>query len=125
MKARTEEIMHLFPILKERKKQEAGTLSGGERQMLALGRALMTGPSALLLDEPSAGLAPIASSNLFDMILKIREMGVSILIVEQDAHRSLSISNRGYVLDQGTIALQGDAKGILENPDVRRIYLGE
>lgn len=122
--AREKEMMEMFPILKERRKQEAGTLSGGEKQMLAVARALMSLPKVLLLDEPSAGLAPSASHNLFGKIAELKKLGVSIIIVEQDAYLSLSISDRGYVLDQGKIAMHDKAMKILDSSDIRRIYLG-
>ena len=121
---RLERVHALFPILSERGAQRAGTLSGGEQQMLALGRALMAGPRLLLLDEPSLGLAPVVVDTLFDALQEIHASGVSILLVEQNVTRALAISQRGHLLSDGTIVLSGDADDLLNDPDVRRICLG-
>ena len=121
---RLERVHTLFPILSERSAQRAGTLSGGEQQMLALGRALMAGPRLLLLDEPSLGLAPVVVDTLFDALQEIHASGVSILLVEQNVTRALAISQRGHLLSDGTIVLSGDADDLLNDPDVRRICLG-
>jgi branched-chain amino acid transport system ATP-binding protein len=114
-----------FPRLKERRTQIAGTLSGGEQQMLAMGRALMARPRLLLLDEPSMGLAPRLVAKIFDIVREIAWQGVTILLVEQNARLALEVANRGYVMESGSITLAGDAKGLLENPKVREAYLGE
>lgn len=114
----------LFPILKERAFQQAGTLSGGEQQMLAVARALMAKPKLLLLDEPSLGLAPLIVQNIFNLILKIRDMGTTVLLVEQNARMALSISDRGYVLEAGKIVLDGKGKELMNNPKVIDAYLG-
>lgn len=118
-------VFHLFPRLAERRSQAGGTLSGGEQQMLAMGRALMTRPRILLLDEPSMGLAPVLVDTIFDIIKTLNSEGVTILLVEQNAARALSVANRGYVLETGRIILQGDAKELAENEEVRKAYLGE
>jgi branched-chain amino acid transport system ATP-binding protein len=120
-----ERVFVLFPRLEERLTQVAGTLSGGEQQMLAIGRALMASPRLLLLDEPSMGLAPVLVEQIFDTISGINRQGTTILLVEQNAAMALSIAHRGYVLETGTIALSGAAGAMAENPDVRRAYLGE
>jgi len=117
-------VHELFPILKERAQQAAGTLSGGEQQMLALGRALMPGPRLLLLDEPSLGLAPVVVDTVFDALQEINADGVSILLVEQNVTRALAISQRGYLLSDGSIARSGTARAMLEDREVRRICLG-
>ena len=114
----------IFPILKKRLKQKAGTLSGGEQQMLAIGRALMSRPSVLLLDEPSLGLAPLFVSGIFKMIQKINQQGRTILLVEQNAHMALKIAHRAYVLETGQIALQGKASELEKDPTVKNAYLG-
>jgi branched-chain amino acid transport system ATP-binding protein len=114
-----------FPRLKERRDQVAGTLSGGEQQMLALGRALMSEPKLLLLDEPSMGLAPMMVLKIFEIVAEIARQGVTILLVEQNALLALQLAQRGYVMESGTIALEGDAKALLDNPRVREAYLGE
>jgi len=122
---RIEKVFELFPVLKERHKQMGGTLSGGEQQMLAIGRALMSGPKLLLLDEPSLGLAPIIVSRIFKTVREINKEGVTILLVEQNARAALKLSHRGYVLENGGIALQGMGEDLLHNEQVRRAYLGE
>ena len=114
-----------FPLLSDRKKDKAGNLSGGQRQILALGRALVTSPKLLLLDEPSAGLSPVAISEVFTSIKEINESGVSILLVEQNAKRALGFSDRGYVLDQGRNAYQGSGEELLNDPRVIDLYLGK
>ena len=120
-----ERVFGLFPRLAERLSQVAGTLSGGEQQMLAIGRALMANPRLLLLDEPSMGLAPVLVEQIFDPITDINRQGMTILLVEQNAAMALSIAHRGYVLETGSIALAGTAAELSENADVRRAYLGE
>ena len=119
-----EKIYQRFPRLKERKNQLAGTLSGGEQQMLAMGRALMAKPKLLLLDEPSMGLSPILVSEIFDIIKKINADGVTVLLVEQNANKALSIANRAYVLETGAITVSGDADDVANNPKVKEAYLG-
>ena len=114
-----------FPRLEERKNQIAGTLSGGEQQMLAMGRALMSKPRILLLDEPSMGLSPLYVSEIFHIIEEINKMGTTVLLVEQNAKKALSIANRAYVLETGNIALDGDAKELMQNDSVKKAYLGE
>jgi branched-chain amino acid transport system ATP-binding protein len=120
-----ERVFGLFPRLLERLTQVAGTLSGGEQQMLAIGRALMAKPRLLLLDEPSMGLAPVLVEQIFDTINSINRQGMTILLVEQNAAMALSIAHRGYVLETGSIALTGTAAELSDNADVRRAYLGE
>ena len=114
-----------FPRLLERKDQRSGTLSGGEQQMLAMGRALMSHPKMILLDEPSMGLSPIYVNEIFDIIKQINEDGVTVLLVEQNANKALAIANRAYVLETGKIVLEGDAKELMENPQVKAAYLSE
>jgi branched-chain amino acid transport system ATP-binding protein len=114
----------LFPVLRERTNQPAGTLSGGEQQMLAVGRALMSDPRVLLLDEPSLGLAPVVVDALFDAIQEINESGVAVLLVEQDVTRALALSSRGYLLSDGRILLRGSARELLVDPEVQRVCLG-
>ncbi len=114
-----------FPRLEERKNQIAGTLSGGEQQMLAMGRALMSHPRIILMDEPSMGLSPIFVSEIFDIIKEISESGTTVLLVEQNAKKALSIANRAYVLETGNIVLEGDAKELMNNDSVKKAYLGE
>jgi branched-chain amino acid transport system ATP-binding protein len=120
-----ERVFNLFPRLKERIKQLAGTLSGGEQQMLAIGRALMANPRVLLLDEPSMGLAPILVEDIFRTVREINQEGTTVLLVEQNALMALSVANRGYVLETGTVALEGTAAELRENPRVKAAYLGE
>ena len=117
-------VYELFPVLKERAKQLAGTLSGGEQQMLAMGRALMARPSLIMMDEPSTGLAPLIVKNIFKVILRLKEEGNTVLLVEQNAKAALGIADRGYVLETGKIILQGSAEDLLQNRDVQRAYLG-
>lgn len=119
-----DEMFRLFPRLYERREQRGGTLSGGEQQMLAIGRALMARPRLLLLDEPSLGLAPLIIAQIFEIIERIREEGVTVFLVEQNAHRALQISDRAYVLESGEIVLQGSGADLLTNDEVRRAYLG-
>jgi branched-chain amino acid transport system ATP-binding protein len=119
-----ERCFSLYPVLKERLAQRAGTLSGGEQQMLAVSRALMSRPSVLLLDEPSLGLAPLVADALFDTILRIREEGVTVLLVEQNALQALDISDRGYVLQTGEIVTSAPSAELVENPLIRKAYLG-
>jgi branched-chain amino acid transport system ATP-binding protein len=120
-----ERVYGLFPRLHERRSQRAGTLSGGEQQMCAIGRALMARPKLLMLDEPSLGLAPIFVERIFDIIREISAQGTTILLVEQNALMALDAANRGYVLETGTVALADDAKALRENERVRKTYLGE
>ncbi|MBF6978529.1 ABC transporter ATP-binding protein [Tuanshanicoccus lijuaniae] len=115
---------HMFPRLAERKVQYAGTLSGGEQQMLAIGRALMSSPKLLILDEPSLGIAPNLTVEIFKMIKKISQEGITILLIEQNANMALKISDRAYVLENGVISLEGDAEEIANNSEVKKIYLG-
>ena len=117
-------VFDLFPRLKEREKQKAGTMSGGEQQMLAIGRALMAEPKLLLLDEPSMGLAPVLVERIYETIAEINKQGTTILLVEQNANFALDVSKRGYVLETGTIALADEAAALRENPDVQKAYLG-
>ena len=121
---RIDEIFAQFPRLSERSKQLAGTLSGGEQQMLAMGRAMMSRPKLLMLDEPSMGLAPLLVQQIFEIITGLNELGVTILLVEQNAHMALNIANRGYVLETGRIVLEDDAQALRANDDVRKAYLG-
>lgn len=119
------EILELFPRLKERLKQQAGTLSGGEQQMLAIGRALMGRPRLLLLDEPSLGLAPFLVKEIFRIVQEINRRGTTVLLVEQNAHKALEVAHRGYVLETGTVVLADSGAALLANPQVREAYLGE
>jgi branched-chain amino acid transport system ATP-binding protein len=119
-----ERVFRFFPRLKERRDQIAGTLSGGEQQMLAIGRALMSRPKVLLLDEPSLGLAPILVDTIFEVIREINNQGTTILLIEQNASKALQVANRGYVLETGQIVKEGSSKELLESPDVQRAYLG-
>ena len=119
-----EHVYDLFPILKERGRQQAGTLSGGEQQMLAIGRALMSSPRLLMMDEPSLGLAPALVKSIFGLIRRIRESGVTVLLIEQNARMALKTADRGYVLETGSVILQDDSRSLLNNDEVRRAYLG-
>ncbi|HZG36520.1 MAG TPA: ABC transporter ATP-binding protein [Gaiellaceae bacterium] len=124
LKEEFDRVYDLFPLLYERRRQLAGTLSGGEQQMLAMGRALMSKPKLLLMDEPSMGLAPILVERSFEIIGQVHEAGVAMLVVEQNANVSLSIADRGYVLSTGRVVLEGAASDLLENEDLRKAYLG-
>lgn len=117
-------VYELFPRLKERAGQRAGTMSGGEQQMLAIGRALMSKPSLLLLDEPTLGLAPLIIAQIFDIIRMIREEGVTVFLVEQNANKALQVADRGYVLETGKLVMQDTGANLLANPDIRKAYLG-
>jgi len=125
VKADLDHVFELFPRLKERVAQKGGTLSGGEQQMLAMGRALMSKPRLLMLDEPSMGLAPVVVETIFEIIQKLNADGITILLVEQNANMALAIANRGYVLETGEIALSGPGRELLANEAVRKAYLGE
>jgi branched-chain amino acid transport system ATP-binding protein len=120
-----DKVFTIFPRLKERRDQLAGTMSGGEQQMLAMGRALMSRPKVLLLDEPSMGLAPIMVDKIFEVVRDVSAQGVTVLLVEQNASRALSIADRGYVMESGIVTMSGDAKTMLKDPKVRAAYLGE
>jgi branched-chain amino acid transport system ATP-binding protein len=120
-----EKMFTIFPRLRERKDQLAGTMSGGEQQMLAMGRALMSRPKVLLLDEPSMGLSPIMVDKIFEVVRDVYAQGVTVLLVEQNASRALAIADRGYVMDSGLITMSGVGKDMLEDPKVRAAYLGE
>ncbi|MDE2417814.1 MAG: ABC transporter ATP-binding protein [Burkholderiales bacterium] len=120
-----EKMFTIFPRLRERKDQLAGTMSGGEQQMLAMGRALMSRPKVLLLDEPSMGLSPIMVDKIFEVVKDVYAQGVTVLLVEQNASRALSIADRGYVMESGIVTMNGDAKHMLNDPKVRAAYLGE
>jgi len=124
-KADMDRVFELFPRLAERRHQKAGTMSGGEQQMCAIGRALMARPKLLMLDEPSMGLAPIFVQRIFETILEVNKQGTSILLVEQNALMALEVANRGYVLETGHVALADDAKALAQNEQVRKTYLGE
>lgn len=125
MDADLQRMYEYFPVLADRKNQTAGTLSGGEQQMLAIARGLMAQPKLLLLDEPSLGLAPLVVQEIFRMVTRIRETGTTILLVEQNAFQALSIADYGYILENGRIALQGSCKDLKENEEVRKSYLGK
>ncbi|PKQ20514.1 MAG: ABC transporter ATP-binding protein [Actinobacteria bacterium HGW-Actinobacteria-6] len=125
IKEDTEQVFTLFPRLKERLSQKGGTLSGGEQQMLAMARAIMARPKLLMLDEPSMGLAPVIVETIFAIIEKLNKEGITILLVEQNAAMALSVAHRGYVLEVGSIALEGPGKELLHNEQVRKTYLGE
>lgn len=120
-----ERVYERFPRLKERRSQLAGTLSGGEQQMLAMGRALMSKPTIVLMDEPSMGLSPLYVNEIFDIIQEINKSGTTVLLVEQNAKKALSIANRAYVLETGTISLSGNAHELMDNEQVKKAYLGE
>jgi branched-chain amino acid transport system ATP-binding protein len=125
MKEDMDRVFELFPRLAERRTQKAGTMSGGEQQMCAIGRALMARPTLLMLDEPSMGLAPIFVQRIFETIVEVNKQGTSILLVEQNALMALDVASRGYVLETGHVALADDAKALAQNPEVRKTYLGE
>jgi branched-chain amino acid transport system ATP-binding protein len=120
-----DKVFAIFPRLKERRHQLAGTMSGGEQQMLAMGRALMAQPKVLLLDEPSMGLSPIMVDKIFEVVNDIHQRGTTVLLVEQNASRALQLASRGYVMDSGEVTMSGDAKQLLNDPKVRAAYLGE
>ena len=120
-----DKVFGIFPRLKERRSQLAGTMSGGEQQMLAMGRALMSRPKVLLLDEPSMGLSPIMVDKIFEVVREVHGQGVTVLLVEQNASRALQIADRGYVMESGLITMTGDARRMLDDPKVRAAYLGE
>jgi branched-chain amino acid transport system ATP-binding protein len=124
-RAEMEQVFSLFPVLKERRRQQGGTLSGGEQQMLAIGRALMSGPDLLLLDEPSMGLAPMVVSHIFRILNDIRDTGTTLLLVEQNAAQALAVADRGYVLETGEIVISGPAADLLRDDRIREAYLGE
>ena len=125
IEADIDKVFAIFPRLKERRNQLAGTMSGGEQQMLAMGRALMARPKLLLLDEPSMGLSPIMVDKIFEVVGDIHREGVTVLLVEQNASRALQLASRGYVMESGEVTMSGDAKVLLSNPKVRAAYLGE
>ena len=121
----TARVFHLFPILEQRAKQRAGTLSGGEQQMLAMGRAMLTRPKLLILDEPSLGLAPLIIKRVFEIIAELHRSGVTILLVEQNANMALKLASRGYVMETGKVTMEGQSAALLADPRVRQAYLGE
>ena len=125
IEADIDKVFAIFPRLKERRNQLAGTMSGGEQQMLAMGRALMAQPKVLLLDEPSMGLSPIMVDKIFEVVNDIHQRGTTVLLVEQNASRALQLASRGYVMDSGEVTMSGDAKLLLNDPKVRAAYLGE
>jgi len=125
IEADVDKVFAIFPRLKERAKQLAGTMSGGEQQMLAMGRALMARPKVLLMDEPSMGLSPIMVDKIFEVVADIHKQGTTILLVEQNASRALALADRGYVMESGEVTMSGEAKGLLADPRVRAAYLGE
>jgi len=124
LKARLEEVLDLFPVLRERLTESASNLSGGQQQMLALARGLMSSPRLLMLDEPSLGLSPIAAQDVFDLIARLRAQGVTILLVEQNVRQALAIADRGYVIESGRITMDGDAEALLRDPHLVSAYLG-
>jgi branched-chain amino acid transport system ATP-binding protein len=125
IEADIDKVFAIFPRLKERRNQLAGTMSGGEQQMLAMGRGLMARPKVLLLDEPSMGLSPMMVDKIFEVVNDIHQRGTTVLLVEQNASRALSLANRGYVMDSGEITMTGEGKALLADPKVRAAYLGE
>ena len=125
IEADIEKVFTIFPRLKERRAQLSGTMSGGEQQMLAMGRALMARPKVLLLDEPSMGLSPIMVDKIFEVVADIHQRGTTVLLVEQNASRALQLADRGYVMESGEVTMNGDAKQLLNDPKVRAAYLGE
>ncbi len=125
LRQQLDEQYALFPILRERREQYAGTLSGGEQQMLAMGRALMSQPTLIMMDEPSTGLAPLIVKDIFNVIVKMRDEGKTVLLVEQNAKAALQVADRGYVLETGKVVLQGTSPDLLEDADVKRAYLGK
>ena len=125
IEATLEKVYERFPRLKERRNQMAGTLSGGEQQMLAMGRALMSKPKIILMDEPSMGLSPILVNEIFDIIQEVSNSGTTVLLVEQNAKKALSIADRAYVLETGKISIEGKAKDLLEDDSIKKAYLGE
>jgi branched-chain amino acid transport system ATP-binding protein len=125
IEADIDKVFSIFPRLKERRSQLSGTMSGGEQQMLAMGRALMARPKVLLMDEPSMGLSPILVDTIFEVVETIHGQGTTVLLVEQNASRALQLANRGYVMESGEITMDGDAKQLLNDPKVRAAYLGE
>ena len=124
MEQEIEEIYQLFPVLRERKKQQGGTLSGGEQQMLALGRAMMSGPQLIMLDEPSMGLAPIVVKQVFKFIKKINESGITVLLIEQNARQAMGLSDYTYVLENGKVKMEGESQALMKDEGVQRAYLG-
>ena len=124
IKENYEKAMTLFPILRERRKQAAGTLSGGEQQMLAIGRALMGNPRLLLLDEPSMGLSPLMTQQVFDVLSELKAGGMTILLVEQNAYEALTLSDRAYIMESGNITLEGRSSELIDDPRVKDAYLG-
>jgi branched-chain amino acid transport system ATP-binding protein len=120
-----EEVYKLFGILKEREKQLAGTLSGGQQQMLAIGRALMSKPRLLMMDEPSLGVAPLIAKDIFQTIVRLKQTGLTVLLVEQNARAALAVADRGYVIETGQVVLEGTARELCDNPEVQRAYLGK
>ncbi len=123
--ASLEEVYQLFGILKERDKQLAGTLSGGQQQMLAIGRALMSRPRLLMMDEPSLGVAPLIARDIFQTVVRLKQTGLTVLLVEQNARAALAVADRGYVIETGQVVLEGTARELCDNPEVQRAYLGK